>query len=159
MNVLKKRWGYLFMAIILLLFMGIGYAFSIFVVPIGFLACTNIGVYALLIGNITFPILVFILNLRAIKRYVPSYRQEVIKTFFAPLAAGFWMALAAVSVYGLVGFVIGSNLIRTMLAVCVAVVVYFTAFLLLKGLTKEELFDFPMGRRLYLLARKMHLMR
>lgn len=119
-----------------------------------FLACTNIGVYALLIGNITFPILVFILNLRAIKRYVPSYRQEVIKTFFAPLAAGFWMALAAVSVYGLVGFVIGSNLIRTMLAVCVAVVVYFTAFLLLKGLTKEELFDFPMGRRLYLLARK-----
>jgi len=124
-----------------------------------FLACTNIGVYALLIGNITFPILVFILNLRAIKRYVPSYRQEVIKTFFAPLAAGFWMALAAVSVYGLVGFVIGSNLIRTMLAVCVAVVVYFTAFLLLKGLTKEELFDFPMGRRLYLLARKMHLMK
>ena len=66
-----------------------------------FLACTNIGVYALLIGNITFPILVFILNLRAIKRYVPSYRQEVIKTFFAPLAAGFWMALAAVSVYAL----------------------------------------------------------
>ena len=124
-----------------------------------FLACTNIGVYALLIGNITFPILVFILNLRAIKRYVPSYRQEVIKTFFAPLAAGFWMALAAVSVYGLVGFVIGSNLIRTMFAVCVAVVVYFTAFLLLKGLTKEELFDFPMGRRLYLLARKMHLMK
>ena len=54
---------------------------------------------------------------------------------------------------------IGSNLIRTMLAVCVAVVVYFTAFLLLKGLTKEELFDFPMGRRLYLLARKMHLMK
>lgn len=69
------------------------------------------------------------------------------------------MALAAVSVYGLVGFVIGSNLIRTMFAVCVAVVVYFTAFLLLKGLTKEELFDFPMGRRLYLLARKMHLMK
>ena len=120
---------------------------------------TAIIFYALLIGNITFPILVFILNLRAIKRYVPSYRQEVIKTFFAPLAAGFWMALAAVSVYGLVGFVIGSNLIRTMLAVCVAVVVYFTAFLLLKGLTKEELFDFPMGRRLYLLARKMHLMK
>lgn len=34
MNVLKKRWGYLLMAVILLLFMGIGYAFSIFIVPI-----------------------------------------------------------------------------------------------------------------------------
>lgn len=124
-----------------------------------FLACTNVGVYALIIGNVTFPILVFILNMRAIKRYVPSYRQEVVKTFLAPLAASLWMALAAVAVYGGVGFVISSNLIRTVLAVCAAVVVYFVGFLLLKGLTKEELFDFPMGRRLYLLARKMGLMK
>lgn len=45
------------------------------------------------------------------------------------------MALAAVSVYGLVGFVIGSNLIRTMLAVCVAVVV------LLYGVSSAERSD------------------
>lgn len=124
-----------------------------------FLTCTNVGVYALIIGNVTFPILVFLLNLRAIKRYVPSYRQEVVKTFLAPLAASLWMALAAVAVYGGLGFVISSNLIRTLLAICVAVPVYFTGFLLLKGLTKEELFDFPMGRRLYLLARKLGLMK
>lgn len=124
-----------------------------------FLTCTNVGVYALIIGNVTFPILVFILNMRAIKRYVPSYRQEVVKTFLAPLAAAIWMALAAVAVYGGVGIVISSNLIRTVLSVCVAVVVYFAAFLLLKGLTKDELFDFPMGRRLYLVARKMGLMK
>lgn len=123
------------------------------------LICTNVGVYALIIGNVTFPILVFILNMRAIKRYVPSYRQEVVKTFLAPLAAAIWMALAAVAVYGGVGIVISSNLIRTVLSVCVAVVVYFAAFLLLKGLTKDELFDFPMGRRLYLVARKMGLMK
>ena len=124
-----------------------------------FLSYTNVGVYALLIGNITFPLVVFILNLRAIKRYVPSYRQEVVKTFLAPLSASIWMALAALAVYGGLGFVISSNLIRTLFAVCVAVVVYFAAFLLLKGLTKEELFDFPMGRRMYLVARKMGLMK
>lgn len=124
-----------------------------------FLTCTNIGVYALLIGNITFPMVVFALNLRAIKRYVPSYRMDVIKTFLAPLSASIWMAIAAVAVYGAVGFVISSNLIRTVLAVCVAVFVYFVMFLLLKGLTKEELFDFPMGRRMYLVARKMGLMK
>lgn len=33
-NVLQKRWLYLVMAVIILLFMGIGYAFSLFVVPI-----------------------------------------------------------------------------------------------------------------------------
>lgn len=124
-----------------------------------FLTCTNVGVYALIIGNVTFPILVFVLNMQAIKRYVPSYRQEVVKTFLAPLSAAIWMALAAVAVYGGVGLVISSNLIRTVLSVCVAVVVYFAAFLLLKGLTKDELFDFPMGRRLYLVARKMGLMK
>lgn len=123
-----------------------------------FLTCTNVGVYALLIGNITFPIVVFVLNLMAIRRYVPTYRQEVVKTFLAPVAAAIWMALAALAVYGGVGLVASSNLIRTLLAVCVAVFVYFSGFLLLKGLTKEELFDFPMGRRLYLLAKKMGLM-
>lgn len=123
-----------------------------------FLTCTNMGVYALLIGNITFPIVVFLLNIRAIKKYVPSFRLEITKTFFAPLSAAIWMAIAAVAVYGCVGFVIGSNIIRTFLAVSIAVVVYFVMFLLLRGLTKEEMFDFPMGRRMYLLARKMNLM-
>ena len=41
----------------------------------------------------------------------------------------------------------------------VAEAVYFVMFLLLKGLTREELFDFPMGRRLYLVARKMRVMK
>lgn len=119
---------------------------------------TNVGVYALLIGNITFPIVVFALNLWAIKKYVPSYRQEIVKTFIAPLSAGVWMALAAVAVYGMVGFIISSNTIRTLLAVCAAVFVYFVIFLLLKGVTKEELFDFPMGRKMYVVARKLKLM-
>lgn len=124
-----------------------------------FLTCTDIGVYSLLIGNITFPMVVFALNLRAIKKYVPTYRLEVVKTFFAPLSASIWMALAAVAIYGGMGFIISSNLLRTLFAVATAVLVYFVMLLLLKGLTKEELFDFPMGRKLYMLARKMRLMK
>ena len=69
------------------------------------------------------------------------------------------MAVAAVAVYGGLGLLISSNLIRTMFSIAAAVVVYFVMFLLLKGLTKEEMFDFPMGRRMYLLARKMNLMK
>ncbi len=124
-----------------------------------FLIGTNVGVYALLIGNITFPMVVFWLNLRAIKRYVPTFRLEITKTFLAPLSSALWMAVAAVAVYGGLGLLISSNLIRTMFSIAAAVVVYFVMFLLLKGLTKEEMFDFPMGRRMYLLARKMNLMK
>lgn len=119
---------------------------------------TGVGVYALIIGNVTFPIVVFILNLKAIKRYIPSYRQEVVKTFFAPLSASLWMAVAIVIVYWGAGFISSSNTIRTLVSVCVAVFVYFAVFLLLKGLTKDELFDFPMGRKMYLLARKFKIM-
>ncbi len=124
-----------------------------------FLIGTNVGVYALLIGNITFPMVVFWLNLRAIKRYVPTFRLEITKTFLAPLSSALWMAVAAVAGYGGLGLLISSNLIRTMFSIAAAVVVYFVMFLLLKGLTKEEMFDFPMGRRMYLLARKMNLMK
>lgn len=122
------------------------------------LTVTNLGVYSLIIGNVTFPIVVSFLNLLAIKRYIPSYKQEVVKTFLAPLSASLWMSAAIVVVYWLTGLVTGINLIRTLLSVAVAVFVYFSVFLLLRGLTKEELFDFPMGRRMYLLARKLHIM-
>ncbi len=119
---------------------------------------TNVGIYALIIGNVTFPAVVYILNLVAIKRYVPSYRQEVTKTFLAPVAASLWMAVSIAIVYRLSDKLTGSNVVCTLLSVCAGVFVYFMAFLLLRGLTKDELYDFPMGRRLYLLARKLHVM-
>lgn len=125
----------------------------------GLLKFTSLGIYALIIGNVTFPVVVFILNLLAIKRYVPSYQQEVIRTFFAPLAAALWMAVVIVLVYQGLGLVIASNLLKTLVSIAVAVVVYFALLLLLKGLNKEELFDFPMGRRLYILACKIHVMK
>lgn len=119
---------------------------------------TDVGIYALIIGNITFPLLVYILNGLAIRRYVPGYHQEVVKTFLAPVAASMWMAAAVALIYWAAGLLIGSNMVCTLLSACVGVIVYFMAFLLLKGLSKEELYDFPMGRRLYLLAVKLHVM-
>lgn len=123
------------------------------------LRTTSMGVYALIVGNVTFPIVVFALNLRKIKECVPSYRLEITKTFLTPLAASLWMAVSLVIVYGGMGLVITSNTVRTLAAILVGVCVYFAAFLLLQGLSKDELFDFPMGRTLYTIARKMHIMK
>lgn len=120
---------------------------------------TPLGVYSLIIGNMTFPILVFALNLMAIKKYVPSYHLEKTKTFAVPVTASVWMAVSIVIVYAGLGIFISSNTLRTIVSVGVAILVYFSLFLLFKGLNKEELFDFPMGRKLYILAVKMHLMK
>lgn len=124
----------------------------------GLLKFTSAGIYALIIGNVTFPIVVFVLNWLAIHRYVPSYRQEIVKTFLAPLAASVWMAVVIVLVYQGIGIIIASNALRTLIAIAAAVFVYFCILLLLKGLNRDELYDFPMGRRLYLLACRLHLM-
>ncbi len=119
---------------------------------------TEIGIYALIAGNVTFPFVVFILNLWAIRRYVPEYRQECVKTFVAPVAASAWMAVAIALVYWISSRFIPLNIVCTLITICVAVFVYFIVLLLLRGLTKDELYDFPMGRRLYLLAKHLHVM-
>lgn len=127
-------------------------------IVIGLLKYTPIGIYALIIGNITFPVVVFILNFIAIKKYVPSYHQNIVKTFAAPIAASLWMAVAIALTYQGLGFILASNTIKTLISVIIAIFIYFAVFLLLHGLTRDELFDFPMGRKLYILACKLHLM-
>lgn len=119
---------------------------------------TNMGIYALIVGNTTFPLVVYLLNMYAIRRYIPTYRQEIFRTFIAPLSASLWMAVSIALIYPLVGLIIHSNLVQSLVSILVAVFVYFAMVLILKTLNKEELYDFPMGRRLYLLAKKLRLM-
>lgn len=134
-------------------------------IVVSLLEFTDIGIYALIVGNVTFPIVVSILNIVSIKRNIPSFQLKPLKTFFVPLSASLWMSIAVVVVYALSDKLFSSvmggymaNAVSVLLALIVAVIVYFIVFLKLKGMTKEELFDFPMGRRLYLLARKLRLM-
>lgn len=127
---------------------------------------TGLGIYVLIIGNVTFPIVVSILNLLVLRRYIPSLRLKPLKTFFVPLSASLWMSIAVVLVYTLSDKLFSSflggymaNAVSVILALFTAVVVYFVVFLKLRGMTKEEMFDFPMGRKLYRMAVKLKLMK
>ena len=119
---------------------------------------TSIGIYSLLVGNITFPLVVWLLNLWALKRYIPGFRQEILKTFVAPFAASVWMAVVTLGVYELTGLITTSNIIRTLIALVFAIIVYFVVLLLIKTVDKDEIVQFPFGYRLYALAKKCHLM-
>ncbi len=127
---------------------------------------TDVGIYALIVGNVTFPLVVSILNIIALKRYIPGLQLKPLKTFFVPLSASLWMAIVSVLVFALLnkalltvtsGYV--ANAIALFVTLGIAMFIYFVVFLKLKGMTKEELFDFPMGRRLYVLACKLRLMK
>ena len=105
------------------------------------------------------------LNVLALKRYIPTFEVKPLSTFGVPLSASLWMGVAVAIVYTLMNrlcltFLGGymANALASLVSVAVGALVFFWMFLSLKGMTKQELFDFPMGRKLYLVARKLRLM-
>lgn len=117
----------------------------------------NLGPYALVIGTVTFALMVCILNWNAIAKLL-NYKQEVKKTFIIPCVSAVIMGLGTVIAYNIIYSLIGINSISTLFAIFVAVIVYFPTLLLLKGITEEEIQAMPMGRKLVQIARKLHLL-
>lgn len=117
----------------------------------------NLGTYALVIGNVTFSLLVCILNWISVGKNL-NYKQEVKKTFLIPTACAAIMGVLAFLVHFGLYRLTGMNSISTLVAVAVSTVVYGCLLLLLKGVTQEELVEMPMGRTLAGLAVKLHLL-
>lgn len=122
---------------------------------------TKLGIYALLIGAVTFPLVVCILNWISVGHF-GNYRQEVKTTFLIPAAASVVMGvvtwLMRLLTSKLFGASYAANFISVVICVIVAVIVYFVIIFLLRGLTEEDMPDFPMGLRIARVARKLHLL-
>lgn len=118
----------------------------------------DLNIYAVVIANSVFGLLMCILNARSLRKY-SGYRQEVVKTFFVPAIASAGMGIAAWLVYKLFMLVLNINVAATLLAMAAAVIVYAVLLLLLKGLSEQELLRFPKGRDIAALAKKFHLLK
>lgn len=116
------------------------------------------GVYGLVIGNVTFALVVCILNWRAIGRYL-RYKQEVRTTFLLPLAAAAVMGIAAILAYRGIYALISSNALAMLVSVPLAMAVYGALIMVLRAVTEEELRDMPLGGRLIRVGRMFHLLR
>lgn len=92
---------------------------------------TNLGIFAIVLGTTTFPVVIMFLNLLALNHFI-GYVQELKKTFIIPCVCGLAMAVATAFTYDLFERVTKSNLIALMLAMPVALVVYFGLILLNK---------------------------
>lgn len=123
----------------------------------GLMKFTDMGVYSLVVGNVTYPLLVCFLNGSDVKKYL-GWKQEITKSFCIPFLASAVMGVVAFVLYKGLHILTHSNLIAMVPAIAVAVIVYFILVLKLKGINREELYDFPMGRRMSILADKLHLL-
>ena len=123
---------------------------------------TRLGVYALVIGNVTFPLVVCILNWVAVAKH-SGYQQEVLTTFVLPFGASLVMGGVCFGVNKLFTLIPGNsyavNLLAVVVCMIVSIVVYFAVLFLTKGLTHEDMLNFPMGLRIERLAKKVRLMK
>lgn len=118
----------------------------------------NQHIYAVVYANCFYAFLMCILNGRSIKKYL-SYRQEIFRTFAAPTVSSVMMGAAVYLVYNGGMKVWKFNPFWCILSIMVGILVYFIFLLLLRGISKEELYRFPKGRLLVNFGIKLHLLR
>lgn len=115
------------------------------------------GVYGLVVGNVTFALVVCILNWIAIGKAL-HYRQETKTTFLLPLAAATIMGAATWAVYHGVFALVHSNKLSLLVSVPVAMVIYGALIFMFRAVSEEELLHMPLGRTLWKVCKRVHLM-
>lgn len=118
---------------------------------------TNLGAYALVVGNVTYPMVVCYLNGRSVSKNL-GFKQEITKTFCIPFLSSVVMGVLTYFVYQVCFLITHRIYIAIFPAIFVAVATYFALVLKLQGLSREELYEFPMGRRMSIVADKFHLL-
>lgn len=127
-------------------------------VLVGLMFGLDLNIYAVVIANTVFGLLMCVLNARSLRRY-SGYRQEILKTFLVPAVSSAGMGVVVWLVYKLFLYLLRINALATILAILAGVITYAILLLLLKGLNEQEILRFPKGRTLAGLAKKFHLLK
>lgn len=117
---------------------------------------TPLSAYSLVIGNVTFALLVCILNWIAIEKHL-NYNQEILKTFVIPTVSAGLMGIITYFTYQGLFLLTDSNLLSTLLSLLVAVLIYFALLIFMKGVDEEELYNLPRGKVIVRFLKKLHL--
>lgn len=116
----------------------------------------KLGIYAVVIANIIFSLLMCVLNGFAIGRHF-EYRQEIKYTFVMPLIASLFMGLSVFLIYKLM-FLVFNNEFSTIVSIIIGAVIYFIVMLALKAITRDDLERMPGGYTIIGIAEKLRLM-
>lgn len=102
----------------------------------------RLDIMAVVFSNIIFSLIMFVLNHLAIRKYI-GYRQELIKTFIIPLISSGVMGLVAFGIYHLFRLFL-PVMASCIIAIIVAIIIYFVGMVLLKGFRENELSRIPL---------------
>ena len=115
---------------------------------------TPLGIWARLIGDMTFPLCIAALNLIQLKRKT-GFSLPAKKIFLYPLFASVIMGASSLALFLLLKLLIHSEIISLFVSVIFAVALYLMLILILPVFEEEELLELPKGHNLKALAKKL----
>lgn len=115
---------------------------------------TELNLYGLVIANIVYSFSMCVLNGISIYRTI-GFKQEYKNTFIKPVLASAVMACVALTVYNISYQALKMNAVSLLIAVGVAIPVYFSAVMRFKVVKEAELRNLPKGHMLVKLAKKL----
>ena len=118
---------------------------------------TDMAIFSLVLGGMLMPVIVISLSWLII-RFQLRIRIEIFKTFIIPTMASVIMGGMVYFSYNLFLNLTGRYYWGLAVSLPIGVFTFFVFELLLKGVNKKELVNFPRGRTLIRLSQKMHLM-
>ncbi len=117
----------------------------------------KLDIMAVVFSNIVFSAVMFLLNHLAIRKFI-GYKQELIQTFIKPLLVSLVMGLVSLGIYHLFRLFLPVP-VSCIIAIVVAIVVYFAGMVFLRGFSKNELARIPViGKPLLSLLKKYGIM-
>ena len=125
----------------------------------------HLHIYAVIIANAFYALMMCILNQSAVLKFSGAH-IDIRRVVLAPLEASAIMGVVAYLIYhvfdGIFVMIASArvaNFFACLIAILVAIVVYFVSLLLFKGVDEETLLKFPGGRKLCDMAYSLHLLR
>ncbi|MCI6715773.1 MAG: polysaccharide biosynthesis protein [Lachnospiraceae bacterium] len=118
---------------------------------------TDLDTYALACANIIYSLVMCLLNQWSVHKHL-KYKLDYVKIFLKPGAAALVMGIVAFGVYHGMYLLIPVSRLVLLIAIGIAVCVYFAVLLLIGGVSESELKAFPKGMMLVHYAKKFHLL-
>ena len=107
----------------------------------------SINVVGAPVGTLCCYFYIFISNFICLLKY-SHVRISILRTLLKPAFAGILCGAAAWASNGLLGWIIPSSKIVTILAICIAGIVYVIALLCTRAITREDLAMLPKGQKI-----------
>lgn len=117
----------------------------------------RMNVYALVGSNIVFALIMCILNQWKIRK-VCGYKINIKHMFLKPFLSAAVMGIVTYFVWFVLDILIGGRVIPTVIAICIAVIVYVVLILKTGALSEDDILALPMGARLLRYSRRFHLL-